>query len=522
MTRRRRLYSIQVSRMLLAANVVMAIVYFAAIAFWFEKGNTYLFALFVAGEVFHLWQSLTYVYTIWSMRTKPQFDSRFEPSVDIYITVAGEPVEIVEETVTATKAIDYSNKHIYILNDGYVAKKDNWKEVERLAQRLGVGCITRRVPGGAKAGNINNALSHTGGEYVAIFDADHVPHPTFLKKMMGYFIDENMAFVQSPQYYHNQDTNYITGGAWEQQELFFGPIMNGKNHLGSAFMCGTNMVVKRSALVEVGGMCETNIAEDFLTSLLLHERGYKSYYVGEVLAEGLAPEDFLSYYKQQYRWARGSLEVIFTYNPLFNRGLTARQKIQYLASASYYLSGAVVLMNAVLPIIFFFTGLVVFNISTMSLAAVFIPYIFFSLYALQLSSNFNYTFRALAFSMSSWYMQLQAVGSILLRRKPSFAVTSKQQVSGNFLYLVAPQIVYVVLAIVGGAFALWRFGATASVVTNIAWAVLNIGIVTPYIYAASPWGGRTRRRIIKPVRGVAGAGASPATVPVVGSEVRNG
>ena len=80
-------------------------------------------------------------------------------------------------------------------------------------------------------------------------------------------------------------------------------------------------------------------------------------YVDEVLAEGLAPEDFLSYYKQQFRWARGSLEVVFKYNPLFRRGLTIGQRIQYLSSASYYLSGIVVVVNAFLPLLYFYAHL---------------------------------------------------------------------------------------------------------------------------------------------------------------------
>src|SRR3989344_1030836 len=99
-------------------------------------------------------------------------------------------------------------------------------------------------------------------------------------------------------------------------------------------MCGTNMVIRKAALREVGGMAEDNIAEDFVTSLFIHERGWKSAYVPEVLAEGLAPEDLFSYYKQQFRWARGSLEIVFRFNPLFRSGLTWSQRIEYLASAS--------------------------------------------------------------------------------------------------------------------------------------------------------------------------------------------
>ena len=132
-------------------------------------------------------------------------------------------------------------------------------------------------------------------------------------------------------------------------------------------------------------------------------------YVDEVLAEGLAPEDFLSYYKQQFRWARGSLEVAFKYNPLFRRGLTIGQRIQYLSSASYYLSGIVVVVNAFLPLLYFYAHLEPLEINTMSLALVFLPYIFIVLYTIQTTSNFSYTFRALAFSLSSFPIHCKAV-----------------------------------------------------------------------------------------------------------------
>ena len=239
----------------------------------------------------------------------------------------------------------YAQKKVCLLNDGFVAKKENWRDIELLArdlraEGLPVECITRTTPGGAKAGNINNALRYTESPLVAIFDADHVPHRDFLEKTVGYFgagaeaqasVAElradrrKVGFVQTPQYYKNFAKNYLTSSSWEQQELFFGPICKGKNRLNAATMCGTNMLISREALSEVGGMCTESIAEDFVTGLFMHERGWVSVYHPEVLAEGLATEDFLTYSKQQFRWARGSLDVIFRYNPLFMRGLTWRQ-----------------------------------------------------------------------------------------------------------------------------------------------------------------------------------------------------
>ncbi|MDB5188915.1 MAG: hypothetical protein JWM92_513 [Candidatus Nomurabacteria bacterium] len=471
---------------LVILNVVLLLTYFILLAFFFPIGNKVLFGLLIAGEVFHLWQLLTFLYTIWNTKGITPPDPNFHPPVDIYVTVAGEPKEIIEETIVAIKAMEYPEFKVYILNDGYVAHRDNWQEAEMVAQTHGVEVITRKVGGGAKAGNINNALRQTDNPFIVIFDADHVPHPDFLLKMMPHFSDPKMAFVQSPQYYKNYYLNEVTRGAWEQQELFFGPICRGKNRLNAVTMCGTNMAIRKEMLLEVGGMCEESIAEDFATGMFLHEHGFKSAYVGEVLAEGLAPEDFLSYYKQQFRWARGGLDLIFKYNVLFRKGLTLTQRIQYLASASFYVSGLIIIMNALIPVVFFFTGLVPVVVATMLLALIFLPYIFVTLYTLQGSTNFSYTFRSLAFSMSSFSIHLEALWSVITGHKPKFEITSKKKLTGNFLYLVKIHIVYIVLIAAGLIVAVHREGVSASVMANMAWALLNTVIFTQFIYLALP------------------------------------
>ncbi|MDE1941040.1 MAG: glycosyltransferase [Patescibacteria group bacterium] len=474
------------SRSAIIINGALAAIYFFAILFFFKRGDMTMFWILIAGEVFHLWQLFTYLYTVWDTRYMPHFDPTCEPAVDIFVTVCGEPVEIVEQTVRAIKSLDYLSFRVYILNDGYVANKPDWQDIESMAARLGVDCITRKTPGGAKAGNINNGLRLTASPLVAVFDADHVPHRDFLKKTVGYFGDPKMGFVQSPQFYKNHAKNAVTAGAWEQQALFFGAICMGKNRLNAATMCGTNMVIRRSALEEVGGICEESIAEDFVTGMFIHQRGWKSCYVPEVLAEGLAPEDFLSYTKQQFRWARGSLDVLFRYNFLFKRGLSGAQKIQYLSSVSYFLSGFVVLMNAAIPLFFFFFGVTPLQISTMLLAAIFLPYIFLTIYVLQSSTNYSYSFRSLAFSMAGFNIHISAMLAGIMGKKSSFSVTSKKQLSGNFANLVMPHFGYVTLCLVGLAVAITRDGLSASVMSNAAWAILNASVFGQYAAAAMP------------------------------------
>ncbi len=229
----------------LLLNLAFALLYFFVLVFFFPVGDRLLFSLLVAGEVFHMWQVMTFIYTIWETNVTARKDESSHSPVDVFVTVAGEPTELVEKTIVAACAMQYPEFEVHVLNDGFVAQRENWRDIEALAARLGVHCITRTVPGGAKAGNINNALRITSRPLVAIFDADHVPHVDFLSKTAAYFTDRTVWFVQTPQFYKNYDENYLTRSSWEQQELFFGPICKGKNRLNSATMCGTNMLISR-------------------------------------------------------------------------------------------------------------------------------------------------------------------------------------------------------------------------------------------------------------------------------------
>jgi cellulose synthase (UDP-forming) len=473
-------------KILFIGNCILAVVYFSLLAFYSPVGNPTLFYLLIAGEVFHMWQVFTFIYTVWDTGYEAKKYLDYAPPVDVFITVAGEPIELVRKTVTAARVMRYPSVNVYILNDGFVAGKENWREIEDLAHQLGATCITRTIGGGAKAGNINNALRFSKSPLIACFDADHVPHVDFLMKTVPYFGDPNMAFVQTPQFYKNNALNYLTRGSWEQQELFYGAICKGKNRLNATTMCGTNMVIRRSALEEVGGMCTESIAEDFITGLMIHNNGYRSMYVAEVLAEGLATEDLLSYSKQQFRWARGALDVIFRWNPIFMRGLTFAQKIQYLSSASFYLSGLVIVLDAMLPVIFLYSGLVPLHISGMLLATVFLPYFLWTLYSIQRSSNFTFTFSSIGFSMGSFHIHLRALASAATFRKSSFGITEKYGIKGNFLPLVKWHILYIAVVLAGIPVALVREGLSASLLNNVAWAFLNAIIFLPFIRAALP------------------------------------
>ena len=221
---------------------------------------------------------------------------------------------------------------------------------------LGAEYLRRDSNEHAKAGNVNNALRLTDGEFFVLLDADFVPRPELLHEMLPHFADPTVAFVQSPQVYRNLDT-LVSRGAAFMQSVFYTLIQPGKNRFNAAFCVGTNVVFRRAAVDELGGIYEKSKSEDIWTSILLHERGWRSIFTPQVLAIGDTPETVEAYTKQQLRWAQGGFEILLRHNPLSRkRRLTLDQRVQYLGSSAFYLTGvAPALLLLVPPLHIFFT-----------------------------------------------------------------------------------------------------------------------------------------------------------------------
>jgi Glycosyltransferases, probably involved in cell wall biogenesis len=171
-----------------------------------------------------------------------------EPTVDVFITTYNEGREILEPTARAAMDIRWANKTVYILDDG------NRGDISALAEETGCRYLTRGAewagkPRHAKAGNVNNALMQTAGEYILILDTDQIPDPEILNRTIGYFNDPEVALVQTPQYFYNIPPGDPFG---VDAPLFYGPIMQGKDGWNAAFFCGSNGILRREALMQAG------------------------------------------------------------------------------------------------------------------------------------------------------------------------------------------------------------------------------------------------------------------------------
>ena len=448
-------------------------------------GNPILFGVLLVAELFNVTQALGFWWTCaFSPRRKVGRTDHtdhivdIDIDVDVFIPTYDEPVEIVEATVAAAVAMRGARVRVWLLDDG------DREAMRRLADRHGARHVRREVHSGAKAGNINHALGLTDAPYVVVLDCDHVPHTDFLARTLPRFADDDngaVAFVQTPQYYANAAENRIADASWSQQSLFFGPIAQGKDARRAMFCCGTNVVFRRDALESVGGFPEDSVTEDFELSIELHERGWESAYVPDVLASGLGPEDLGAYVSQQHRWARGCVGAL---PRILSAGLPWRQKVHYLLSASYFLTGWTVLIYLSMPVIrILFGAQPVGDASADGFLTAFVPYFGLAVVAVATVGGGRYTFAAYALAASTFWVHVHASVRALLRRPSRFVVTPKQGASQRQWRAAGPTLAVIGVLVVVIVFGLVR-DRTPATINNVAFALFHIAILSHGISTA--------------------------------------
>ena len=336
-------------RIMILLGVVFMVYFLRGIISDKVQGYPLLYWLLVAGFIFSCLRTLHewYHYFHISIPTPPEKTKTY--TVDIFTTYcAGEPYEMITETLRAIKAITYPH-------ESYLCDESNDPHLRDFCQTLGIHYITRIDKTDAKAGNINNALRQSSGELCVILDPDHVPSPDFLDPIVDHFNNPEIGFVQIVQAYKNHRESLIAKGAAQQTYQFYGPMMMSMNQYGTVQAIGANCTFKRTALESIGGHA-AGLAEDLHTSMQLHAKGWKSVYVPAVVARGLVPTTLSAYYKQQLKWSKGVFDLLFkVYPKLFSR-FTWRQKLHYGVIPFHYLSGIIVLIDLLTPILSLFLG----------------------------------------------------------------------------------------------------------------------------------------------------------------------
>jgi len=376
------------NRLAMLAMITLSVIASLRYMYWrltsslgFEKPLDMLFGYgLVLAELYALLVLLLgYLQTAWPLQRKPYplpRDTALWPTVDVYIPTYNEPLEIIKLTAFAAQAIDWPKDklNVYVLDDG---RREEFRD---FCAEAGIGYIIRPDNFHAKAGNLNHALKLTHGDYIAIFDADHVPTRSFLQIGMGWFLrDPKLAMLQTPHFFFSPDPfekNLDTFRSVPNEgELFYGLVQDGNDLWNATFFCGSCAIIKRGPLEEVGGIAVETVTEDAHTALKLNRLGYNTAYLALPQAAGLATESLSGHIGQRIRWARGMAQIFRTDNPLLGKGLKLGQRLCYLNAMLHFFYGLPRLVFLTAPLAYLFFGAQIFQAEALLILVYALPHI---------------------------------------------------------------------------------------------------------------------------------------------------
>jgi cellulose synthase (UDP-forming) len=442
---------------------------------------------------------LGYLQTAWPLRREPQMmmlpPSEW-PTVDVFIPSYNEALDMVSLTVFAAQAIDWPKEklRVHVLDDG---RREEFRD---FCLKIGVNYLVRDNNLHAKAGNLNEALKVTDGEFVAIFDADHVPTRSFLQICIGWFYkDPKLALMQTPHFFFSPDPfekNLDTFRTVPNEgELFYGLVQDGNDLWNATFFCGSCAVMRRTALMAVGGVAVETLTEDAHTALKMSRAGYNTAYLAIPQAAGLATENLARHIKQRVRWARGMAQIFRIDNPLTGKGLKFGQRLCYLNAMLHFFYGLPRLIFLTAPLTYLFFGAHIFHASALMIAAYALPHIFHaSLTNSKIQGRFRHSFWNEVYeTVLAWYIMGPVLKALVSPKGGSFNVTDK----GGIIYhshfdwkLARPYIVLLTLNAAGLVYGVWQLitgdkTALTTVLINIAWTIYNLIISSASMAVAS-------------------------------------
>lgn len=443
-------------------------------AWWF-------FYIFLIAEILNILESVLFFITTWAPTRYSTPEPLSDRSVDVFITTYNEDVDLLRETVLCAVAIRYPH-NTFILDDG------NRDEVKELATEFNCEYLARQNRVHAKAGNLNNALMYSSAEFIVTLDADHVPSPDFIHKLIGFFRDESVGIVQTAQDFYNLDSfqhkmNWRRREGWQQQELFFNVIQPGKDHFNAAFYCGSPAMIRRSALDEIGGFATETITEDMHTGLRMQKKKRRLIYHNQTLALGLAPQTFRGYAIQWKRWGYGCMQVMRYENPVFGRGLTFGQRVCYFSSLYFYWMSFQKLLFLLTPIIALLTGVFPLVTTPRLFVLYFVPFLTMNLIvSARLQGGLRSYLRSEEFNVLKMHLLLSSPLG-LIRRTGTFKVTPKSRAeAASIADLILPFSIWLLIlaSILSGTIRLAHTNDQFSfwaLVVNIFWSAFYLIIM---------------------------------------------
>jgi cellulose synthase/poly-beta-1,6-N-acetylglucosamine synthase-like glycosyltransferase len=256
-----------------------------------------------------------------------------EPVVTVQLPIFNEQF-VVERLLESVCALDWPRERleVQLLDDS----TDDTVEISRAkveelrARGFDVKHVHRTDRTGYKAGALREAAASARGEFLAVFDADFVPEPRFLRDTIDHFTDPSVGFVQTRWSFLNRGYGVLTQGMGMLMDGHFVLEQVTRSRGGYIFnFNGTGGVWRRRAIQDAGGWQDDTICEDTDLSYRAQLAGYRGVYLSEVDCPSELPVQITGLKSQQHRWAKGLTECFLKLMPLLWRSrLPLRKKLE--------------------------------------------------------------------------------------------------------------------------------------------------------------------------------------------------
>lgn len=282
------------------------------------------------------------------------------PTVTIQIPLFNERY-VAERIITAAATQDYppDKLHIQVLDDSTDDTTEIARRAVACARQRGVRIelLHRTHRAGYKAGALAAGLAHTQGELIAIFDADFLPAPDFLRRLIcerRIFDDPRVGFVQARWDYLNREASLLTRAQAMTLDVHFiieQPVRS-RNGLLMNFN-GSGGIWRRACIEDAGGWQHDTLTEDLDLSYRAELQGWRGVYLSDESALSELPNDMLAYKRQQARWARGTLQTVRKLFPaIVASSLPLHCKLAaWMHLTGYFIHPLILLMSVTAPLL---------------------------------------------------------------------------------------------------------------------------------------------------------------------------
>ncbi|MGQ9798249.1 MAG: glycosyltransferase [Ignavibacterium sp.] len=288
---------------------------------------------------------------------KPQIDEN--ATVTIQLPLYNE-LYVAERLIKATCEIEYPKDklEIQVLDDS----TDETTEIvanivkQKQAEGFDIKHIRRGTREGFKAGALKYGLEKAKGEFVAIFDADFIPHKDFLKKTLSFFTDEKVGLVQTRWEHLNGDYSILTKAQALALDGHFVIEQTVRNKAGFFInFNGTGGIWRKSCIEDAGNWHADTLTEDLDISYRAQLKGWRFVFLKDFTSPAELPSEINALKSQQFRWTKGAVETAKKILPLvWKSDIPLRVKLQSTFHLTNNLVFPFILLAAILnvPLIF--------------------------------------------------------------------------------------------------------------------------------------------------------------------------